>query len=125
MKIQFAIFLVIAVLLALTALFAFFSARTEAENRQVILDSIKIKEALDIYKQENGFYPDNREVPVGLAGYISFWPIPATAGKCGSFSEYAYDQKSNGENFGLTFCLTGKTSGLQPGFHTISSGGIQ
>ena len=112
---------VLAVILALS------SARHSAANQNRLADITQIHEALKFFYDQNGYYPYGSPLPEGIGDYLDHWPIPPTpAGICSSISDtYAYSQKSSGNNYSLTFCLSAKTSGLAAGMHTLSSGGIE
>jgi len=124
MKIQVVILALIAVLLIVTVFFAFFEADMEADNRKVMTDVETIGRALQIYHDENGFYPPNSEVNSGFSDYLSFWPTPATANDCQIFPMYRYTQKNGGDNYTLEFCLTAEVQNLNRGLHVLTERGI-
>lgn len=112
-----------------TVLLAFVSAKSQARDRQRMIDIGQIKQALQIFSNENGFYPYGSSVamPTGMGDYLDRWPVaPVADGSCTPIqNEYLYSQKSNGTDFILTFCLGGSSSGVASGAHTLTSQGIQ
>ncbi len=112
---------ILAVILALSA------ARTAAANQNRLADVSRIYEALHIFYDQNGYYPQGSPIPNGIGDYLDHWPTPPTpAGICSKTQdEYNYVQKSLGSDYEVTFCLSAKTEGLGSGMHTLSSQGIQ
>jgi len=127
-RIQFVILMVIIVLGSLTILLAYFSAAGLARDRQRLTDIGQIDQALQIFLNENGFYPygTSVQVPVGMDNYLDRWPsAPASDGSCSMLqNEYLYSQKSNGTDFTLSFCLGQETNGIVAGSHTLTKQGI-
>lgn len=94
-----------------------------------MIDVGQINQALQIFSNENGFYPYglNVAMPVGMGDYLDRWPMaPVADGSCSQIAnEYLYSQKSNGTDFTLSFCLGQATNGLAAGPHALTSQGIQ
>lgn len=128
-SIELLILIVIISLLAITGLAAFFFAHAQARDRQRMADVTAIRNALQIYFTENGFYPYGQGAgePAGISNYLDRWPIaPPADGSCtGTSNQYAYSQKANGTDYALTFCLGQRTDGLPAGIHTITSKLVQ
>ena len=113
-NIELLILIVISSLLGITILSAYISARSQARDKQRIADINAIQSSLQIYFNENGFYPSSVSgQPVGITDYLDRWPIPPKGDGCTSDS-YAYAPKLNASDYALTFCLVN-------GIHTLSS----
>jgi len=109
-------------------IFAFWNARAQAANEIRVADLTRIQEALKIYSDENGRYPSGSGVPSGIEEYLDFWPTPPSfsKGQCGKSNDvYSYSQKSLGDDYSITFCLSQKTNGIPAGVHALNSRGLQ
>jgi type II secretory pathway pseudopilin PulG len=128
-KVKILILIAIVALIAFGILFAYLSSASSARDLQRIKDISLMSEALKIYFEENGFYPDgsSTEIPSGIETYVDRWPAaPVADGACSNLSNrYLYTQKLNGSDYALTFCLGSKTEGLSPGIHTLNPKGIK
>ncbi len=117
--------LVLGIIITLAAgaiVFAFTNAKADAADERRLADVGKIQEALTLFFDVNGFYPNNSDgVPKGIDQYLSFYPTPPNPnGNCTKESNnYFYERKASGMDFNLSFCL-GKD-----GKHTITSKGLQ
>ncbi|OGE74073.1 MAG: hypothetical protein A3I07_01330 [Candidatus Doudnabacteria bacterium RIFCSPLOWO2_02_FULL_42_9] len=88
----------IVVLSASTIVLAFVNAKSEATTRQRIADVEKIEEALKIYFEVNGFYPqtDNGQ-PKDIELYLEFYPSYSNC-------SYTYERLAGGNDYKLNRC---------------------
>jgi hypothetical protein len=125
LKLVIASFLVFISVVVLVS--AYFSARSQGANQNRLADVVRIQEALKIYFEENGRYPSGTGTPNGFSDYLDFWPTPpsTSAGDCRIGGDrYNYSQRSLGDDYTLSFCLSKSAGGLSSGIHTVTSRGI-
>lgn len=129
MSIRLVIFILIVAIAGSTVLAAFVSAQAVAKDQQRLWDISLIRAALQIYFNENNFYPesDGNGKPLGLNNYLDFWPNSpqANTGCSDSQNQYWYSQKLGGSDYSLTFCLAQDYDGLQAGPQSFSSKGVK
>lgn len=111
----------------LAVILASVSARYSAANQNRLSDVAQIYKALEVFYDQNGYYPYGSPVPERIADYLDYWPTPpGPAGMCSTINDvYLYSQKSLGSDFAVTFCLSDKVGSLSAGIHTLSLKGIQ
>ncbi len=128
-KAELLLFFVILFLIGVAVFFAYIFSATQAADKQRLADVAVMKDALKVYYNENGFYPNgsDTEDPVDMNDYVDRWPkSPPLSGSCTSLNNrYLYSQKLNGSDFTLDFCLGQSTDGVAAGVHTLTTRGIQ
>lgn len=124
-----AILITVIILVSLTLLASYFSAKSATRDRQRVIDVGLIQKALQTYFTENGFYPygSSTLLPEGVASYVDRWPVaPAADGGCGDFeNQYMYSQRSAGLDYSLGFCLGQGSGGISAGSHILTAKGIK
>jgi hypothetical protein len=112
---------IIITLVTGTIVFSYIGAQDAAADKRNLADVDKIHEALKLFYEVNGFYPqDAQGLPKGIEAYLSFYPKPSsTNGLCQPSDTYYYERRASGGDFKLTFCLP------KTGVHSLTSRGYQ
>jgi len=127
-SLQGIILIVIIALIGITVLSAFINSKTPINDQKRVTDINKIREALKVDFNVNGFYPESMNgKPKGIETYLDFWPTaPKPDGGCNpSQNNYTYSQRSNGSDYAVDFCLGKSQNNLAAGLHTATSEGIK
>jgi prepilin-type N-terminal cleavage/methylation domain-containing protein len=118
--------IVLAVIILITGgiSVAIFQARERANNLQRLDQVSQIRSALQLYKQENGFFPPALvpgQALVSPSGktYLNEVPHSIKTGPCQD--EYIYLANTTGANYALNYCLSDEIDKYAQGVCTASS----
>ncbi len=125
-------------LLSTLSVVALNNARARARDATRLSDIRQIQNALNLYWQASGVYPDNIitgesiEYTDGLVTNVFIDAVPAppepsTDGSCPAYTDYVYSTSSSAGSmsYTLTYCLGNSTSDLPSGPATATPFGIR
>jgi prepilin-type N-terminal cleavage/methylation domain-containing protein len=116
-------------ILATIAVVALQQARQSARDSKRIADVKQIQTALELYYNNNFYYPDgiSNQISDGTTVYMEIVPTAPTPadGDCDTSSnQYTYIVGEDNATYTLSFCLGSQTGGLAPGPKTATPSGI-
>lgn len=123
-------------ILATLAIVSLQQARQNARDSKRVADMKQVQTALELYFNENGFYPSPEEFNSGSivssAGpdqsifmhNIPSAPTPADGNCLSDDNVYFYTQTDSGASYTIDFCTGKKVSDLPPGSKQMTPGGI-
>jgi prepilin-type N-terminal cleavage/methylation domain-containing protein len=119
-------------LLAVLALAAFSSAKQKSRDALREADIKQIHTALELYYNEQGSYPTSLVVGQTIASnsvvymnIIPSNPLPWIDGHCSDTAAAEFSYVQDGPNsYHLSYCLAGRSGGLEKGSHMATPGGV-
>lgn len=121
-------------MMTILATIAFKSAQEQARDARRLADISQIQNALELYRRDEGHYPDNLAFGQALSGssssisYLQYVPLaPAVAdGHCSeSGNAYSYTATANSQSYELNFCLGSPRNDLPAGVLTATPVGVK
>jgi len=119
-------------LLSVLALAAFSSAKQKSRDALRTADIKQMHTALELYFNEFGTYPSSLTVGQSIASnsvvymnIIPSNPLPWIDGQCSNTAaaDFSYVQDSP-VSYHLSYCLAGRSGGLEKGSHVATPGGV-
>ncbi len=117
-------------ILATIAVVALQQARQSARDSKRIADIRQIQTALELYYNNNSFYPENIDDQIADANNVYMEMVPTAPtpadGDCDSGSnQYTYSVGgTENSSYTISFCIGGQTGGLALGAKCATPGGI-
>jgi len=104
------------------------NARAKSRDAKRIADVKQIQTSLELYFNDNGFYPASvtSTIATGSTVYMVSLPIAPTPidGNC-STDTNAYTYSSDGSTYSISFCLGNLNSGLSAGIKIATRDGVR